>query len=389
MPLRIVMDARRIRDFGIGTYIRSLVHALGAIDRENQYTIVVSPEDSPTLTNLPPNVKTAVYLRGDADLADNVAFPFYLHGLQPDLVHIPLNRVPVLMPRPYVVTIHDLSNLLYDDSRSRMRMELRRWRFRRGLARAERVIAVSEATSHEVQKAMGVPAQRIRVIYNAPDPEFFTHGPVADARAGGPKSAEHERLRIMERYQVNYPYLLYAGSIRPHKNIPRLVEAFAVLRDELAAHPVFHDLRLIIIGDRISQYPQVRHTVIKSRVENTVRFLGFVPFDTLRCFYESAAVFVFPSRYEGFGLPPLEAMASGAPVVCSNASSLPEVVGDAAIMVNPERVFEIARGIREVLLDERLRSELVRKGRIQAARFSWERTAREVLEIYRDVARRR
>jgi glycosyltransferase involved in cell wall biosynthesis len=121
-------------------------------------------------------------------------------------------------------------------------------------------------------------------------------------------------------------------------------------------------------------------------VEHVVRFLGFVPFETLRCFYESAAGFVFPSRYEGFGLPPLEAMACGTPVVTSNVSSLPEVVGDAAILVNPENVFDIARGIREVLLDEPLRAELIRRGREQAARFSWERTARQVLEIYQEAA---
>jgi glycosyltransferase involved in cell wall biosynthesis len=122
-------------------------------------------------------------------------------------------------------------------------------------------------------------------------------------------------------------------------------------------------------------------------MEHAVRFLGFVPFDTLRCFYESAAAFVFPSRHEGFGLPPLEAMACGTPVVTSNVSSLPEVAGDAAMLVNPGNVFDIARGIREVLTDEPLRAELIRRGRAQAARFSWERSAREVLEIYQDVAR--
>ena len=158
-----------------------------------------------------------------------------------------------------------------------------------------------------------------------------------------------------------------------------------MVREQLAAHPVYKDLRLVIIGDTISQYPAVRQAVIKSRVESVVRFLGFVPFDTLRCFYESAAGFVFPSSYEGFGLPPLEAMACGTPVVTSNVSSLPEVVGDAAILVNPENVFDIARGISDMLLDEELRARMIRRGREQAARFSWNWTARQVLEIYKDV----
>jgi glycosyltransferase involved in cell wall biosynthesis len=254
-------------------------------------------------------------------------------------------------------------------------MHLRRYRFRRGLLRAKRVIAVSEATRRDVETHLGVPPASIRTVYNAPDPAFVAHG----------GADRQEQRRIMERYQIDYPFLLYAGNIRSHKNVPRLVEAFAVVRGQLAAHPVYKDLRLVIIGDVISQFPAVRQTVIKSRVEQVVRFLGFVPSETLRCFYESAAAFVFPSRYEGFGLPPLEAMACGTPVVTSNVSSLPEVAGDAAVLVNPENVFDIARGIKEALLDETLRAELIRRGYAQAARFSWEKAAREVLEIYHEA----
>jgi len=239
-----------------------------------------------------------------------------------------------------------------------------------------------------VVQTLGIPADRVRLVYSAPAPEFFQHGHTADARAAGPQTEEHERRRILERYQIHYPFLLYAGNIRPQKNIPRLVEAFAVVRNELANHPVYSDLRLIIIGDQIARNPAVRHALIHSRVENCARFLGFVPFDTLRIFYECAAAFVFPSLYEGFGLPPLEAMASGTAVVTSNISSLPEAVNDAAMLVNPENVFDIARGIREVLLDPELRARLVVKGREQAARFSWERTAREVIDVYEDLARK-
>jgi glycosyltransferase involved in cell wall biosynthesis len=375
MAAHIVIDARRIRDFGIGTYIRSLVQALAAIDRTNQYTLVSGPADLRVLEGLPENFRSAVYTRSDHSTFDHIAFPLFLKGLSPDLVHVPLNRVPLFMIKPYVVTIHDLANILFEQETSSLRMQLRRYRFRRGLTRANRVIAVSEATKRDVENRMGVPSSRITRVYNAPDPAFFNRAP-----GDGP-----ERRIILERYQINYPFLLYAGNIRRHKNIPRLVEAFAVVREQQAAHPVYKDLRLVIIGDTISQYPAVRQAVIKSRVEAVVRFLGFVPFETLRCFYESAVGFVFPSRYEGFGLPPLEAMACGTPVVTSNVSSLPEVVGDAAIQVNPENVFDIARGITDMLLDEELRARLIRRGREQAARFSWNWTARQVLEIYKDV----
>lgn len=376
MPAHIVIDARRVRDFGIGTYIRSLVQALGSIDQTNQYTLVSGPADVRAVEGLPENFRSAIYARSDHSNLDHIAFPVFLQGLSPDLVHIPLNRVPLLMIKPYVVTIHDLANIFFEQEASNLRMQLRRYRFRRGLTRANRVIAVSEATKRDVEAQMGVPSSRITRVYNAPDPAFFNRA----AEPGG-----QEQQLILERYQINYPFLLYAGNIRRHKNIPRLVEAFAVVREQLASHPAYKDLRLVIIGDTISQYPAVRHAVIKSRVENVVRFLGFVPFETLRCFYESAAGFVFPSRYEGFGLPPLEAMACGTPVVTSNVSSLPEVVGDAAIQVNPENVFDIARGISDMLLDEELRARLIRRGREQAARFSWNWTARQVLEIYKDV----
>jgi glycosyltransferase involved in cell wall biosynthesis len=374
--VHIALDSRRIRDFGIGTYIRSLVHALAEIDRVNRYTLIGATADLRTLAGLPKNFAIAEYSRSDSSALDHAAFPLFLHRLAPDLVHIPLNRVPLLMVRPYVVTVHDMSSLLFEQ-RSGLRMQLRRYRFRRGLARARRVIAVSDATRRDVQNLMGIPAGRIRRVYNAPD-TGFTHGP--------PHNRE-DRLRILERYQIHYPFLLYAGNVRKHKNVPRLVEAFAVLRAQLADHPHYRDLRLVIIGNTISQHPGVRQAVIKSRIEHLVRFLGYVPFDTLRCFYETAAAFVFPSRYEGFGLPPLEAMACGAPVVASNVSSLPEVVGDAAVLVNPENVFDIARGIKEALLDEALRAELIRRGHAQAARFSWERTAKAVLEIYQEAVR--
>ncbi len=254
-------------------------------------------------------------------------------------------------------------------------------------ASARRIIAVSSATQRDVVNLVPDVETRIRLIYSAPDPQFLERRLPSDARAAGPDAAARERARILERYQIRYPFLLYAGSIRPQKNIPRLIEAFAVARDLLKEHERYKDLRLIVIGDEISRHPDVRRAVIQSRVESCVRFLGFIPFDTLRIFHELAVAFVFPSLYEGFGLGPLEAMASGTPVIASAVSSLPEVVGGAAMLVNPENVFDIARGITEVLTNEELRRGLISKGRKQAASFSWDRTAKEVLEVYEEAGR--
>jgi glycosyltransferase involved in cell wall biosynthesis len=383
--VKIAIDVRRIRDFGVGTYIRNLLNALAVEDTENQYFLVAHPDDASQLAHLPSTFQPVFYRRNDADRLEHLLLPIFLRRLKLDLVHFPVNRVPLTIRQRYVVTVHDMSALLFSDLSGAWRT-LRRLRIRHGLLRASKVMAVSAATSRDVRNLLDIPEDRIQIVYNAPAPEFFDRQrPSIIARAAGPDAAQSERRRILERYQIHYPFLLYAGNIRPQKNIPRLVEAFAVARTELEDHPLYKDLRLIIIGDEISKYPAVRRAVMQSRVEHAVRFLGFVPFDTLRIFYELASAFVFPSLHEGFGLAPLEAMASGTPVIASEISAVPEAVGDAAMLVNPENVFDIARGIREVLLDDALRSQLIERGLRHAATFSWERTAREVTRIYREV----
>jgi glycosyltransferase involved in cell wall biosynthesis len=164
-----------------------------------------------------------------------------------------------------------------------------------------------------------------------------------------------------------------------------MIEAFSALKTELERDGLYPDLKLIIIGDDLSGNPDLRRTVVRSGVQNDVRFLGFIPIEVLRIFYDSAKIFVFPSLYEGFGLPPLEAMAHGTPVVTSNVSSLPEVVGNAAVLVNPENVFEIMRALHRVLVDKALRDRMKERGYLQATRFSWEISVRRVRAVYREV----
>ena len=172
-----------------------------------------------------------------------------------------------------------------------------------------------------------------------------------------------------------------SGNIKPHKNLERLIDAFDLVR-----RGGFERLKLLIIGDQISKYPRLRRAVDKHKLHKHVRFLGFVPDDTLAALYRLATVFVFPSLYEGFGLPPLEAMASGTPVVTSNRSSLPEVVGDAAVLVDPYSAASIAEGIQRVLGDATLRRPLSARGLARAREFSWEASVRRIHEVYMDVA---
>jgi glycosyltransferase involved in cell wall biosynthesis len=375
MPRHIVIDVRRLGDFGIGTYIRNLVQALARHDKESRYTLVTLPQHTEELAGLASTFRTAEYPRQDTDVLQNAAFPFFLRRLNADLVHIPLNSVPYWMQRPYVVTIHDMSSLLYP-ARGDVRGAMHQERYRRGAARADRIIAVSHSTRRDIESFMRIPTERIRTIYSAPDPSFALNPPDTN-----------QDQQILQRYSIQPPFILYAGTIRPQKNVPRLVEAFAVIRSELENHPLFSQLKLVIIGDELSRYPVVRRAVVATRVEPFVRFLGFVPIEILKVFYRAATLFAFPSLHEGFGLAPLEAMACGTPVVASNLPSLVEAVGDAAELVSPDNVFDIARGIRDVLLDANRREALAIAGLAQSRRFHWDHTAQQVLDIYREIKR--
>jgi glycosyltransferase involved in cell wall biosynthesis len=189
--------------------------------------------------------------------------------------------------------------------------------------------------------------------------------------------------QIRQRYQLDHPFLLYVGNIKPHKNLERLIDAFGRARAG-----GLDDLRLMIIGDEISRYPPLRQAVHRHRLDKYVRFLGFQPYDTLSAFYRLARAFAFPSLYEGFGLPPLEAMACGTPVVTSNVSSLPEVAGGAALLVDPYDTEAIANGITRAVSDEPLRAELIARGLARARDFSWEQSVAAVHRIYMEVLER-
>ena len=364
-------------EFGIGTYLRNVVRTLAQLDRDSEYCLIGSPAKVAECGPLPPNFKTVPLASADNSLKGYLEFRSIIRKLDCDVAHVPhLYWAPRGLRCPYVLTVHDLLEHMYGSRNlSALRRSLHFYLTRRVLRGAARVIAVSQFTKNEIHKLLAVPDDHIEVVYNAID-ERFLHGHASQA----------DRELIAQRYQVNYPFLLYAGAIRPHKNVVRIIEAFSALKSELAKEGQYADLKLIIIGDDLSSHPRLRRTVVSGGVQNDVRFLGFVPIEVLRIFYDEAKVFVFPSLYEGFGLPPLEAMAHGTPVVTSNTSSLPEVVGNAALLVNPENVFEIQRALQRALMDSELRQKMKQRGYEQAQRFSWMSSVSRILEIYREVA---
>ena len=375
--MKVAIDIRRMTEFGIGTYIRNVVRTLARLDRDSKYFLVGETSKVAECGPLPANFHSVPLVLGDNTVKGAMDFRAIVRRLDVDVVHVPhLYWMPRGLRCPYVLTVHDLLDHLYGShGESPLRRSLHFYLTRHVLRGAARIMAVSQFTKNEIHKLLAVPDERIEVVYNAID-ERFLHG----------HASQSDRELIAQRYQVNYPFILYAGAIRPHKNVVRIIEAFSSLKNELAKEDLFSDLKLIIIGDDLSSHPRLRRTVVRSGVQNDVRFLGFVPIEVLRIFYDVAKVFVFPSLYEGFGLPPLEAMAHGTPVVTSNTSSLPEVVGNAALIVNPENVFEIRRALQRALLEPELRESMKLRGYEQAKHFSWTESVARILEIYREVA---
>jgi len=368
--VRIAIDARKLHDFGIGTYIRNLLKYLASFDHDSEYVIVCRPADAEHVRRMAPNFTAVAEKAKPYSLREQIALPARLLSARVDLFHAPHYVLPPLVPCRSIVTIHDCIHLMFPQYLpNRLAYVYARASLAAAAARAIRILTVSETSKSDILRYCNVPADRIIVIPNAID----------DRLATAPLAEDIQRVR--ERYQLDGPFALYVGNIKPHKNLERLIEAFHLVRRE-----GFEGLKLLIIGDQISKFPRLRRAVDRYKLHKHVRFLGFVGDDTLSALYRLATVFVFPSLYEGFGLPPLEAMASGTPVVTSNVSSLPEVVGDAAVLIDPYSAKSIADGIQRVLVDPDLRATLRMRGLERARSFSWEASVRRTLDVYREVA---
>ena len=370
ISVRITIDARKLHDFGIGTYVRNLLRQLARLDHETEYVLLCQRGDTDLPRQLGENFRAITERSGQYSVAEQLSIPINVGRTAPHVFHTPHYVLPVLTPCRSIVTIHDCIHLLFPEYlRNRMAHVYARAMLWTAVHRASRVLTVSEASKKDILRFFHVPEQRVTVIHNAIDERFYNDPP------------EEEIVRVRERYQLHDRFLMYAGNVKPHKNLERLIDAFVVLRQS-----GFNDLKLLITGSEISRYATLRRAVHRYNLHKHVRFLGFQSETTLAALYRLADVFVFPSLYEGFGLPPLEAMASGTPVVVSNVSSLPEVVGDAGIQVNPYDADAIADGIRQVLTNSTLREELTARGLARARAFSWQESITRVRQIYQEVA---
>jgi glycosyltransferase involved in cell wall biosynthesis len=367
--VRIAIDVRKLHDFGIGTYIRNLLHYVALSPDGHEYVVICRPQDQAALRQMAPHIVPVADASRPYSVAEQFTIPARLLQHHADIFHAPHYVLPPLVPCRSLVTIHDCIHLMFPQYLpNRLAYAYAKASLWAAARRAERVLTVSETSKADIVRYCGVPAERVVVIYNAIDERFLDAPP--------PETVQATR----DRYQLDGPYVLYVGNIKPHKNLERLIEAFHLVRQR-----GFERVKLMIIGDQISKYPRLRRAVDRHKLHKHVRFLGFVPYDTLASLYRLATVFAFPSLYEGFGLPPLEAMASGTPVVAANTSSLPEVLGNAAELVDPYSIESIAGGLATVLGDPGRREELRRLGLERARAFSWAASVQRVRELYHEV----
>jgi glycosyltransferase involved in cell wall biosynthesis len=359
--MKIAIDARKWRDYGIGTYVRNVVRHLALLDRETTYFLFCNEADESTLRDLAENFVPVVERAPGYSVGEHVSIPRKLRQLGADLYHSPHYVLPLLCSKPAVVTIHDCIHLLFPEYLPNRFAKRYAWfMMRNAVRRSELILTVSEASRRDILSFYPeADPERLHVVPNAID----------EAILEDPGEAETERVR--ERYQIRGRFVLYAGNIKPHKNLARLITAFGLLKQR-GGH---EDVKLLIIGDEVNRYGSLRRSVEAVGVRQDVRFFGFVPDHTLGALYRLASVFAFPSLYEGFGLPPLEAMACGTPVVTTTGGSLPEVAGDAATLIDPGDEDALAAAIAKLATDPAARQDAAARGLARAATFTWKRCA--------------
>ncbi len=371
--MRIAIDAHSVGT-GLGgneSYATNLVEALAEIDRKNQYTIYVTKREAvERFKNRWPNFTVKSTLPHTPLIRIPITLTSELRRNRVDVLHVQFTSPPVA-PCPVVVSIHDLSfEHLPLTFKRRSRMQLR-MTVRRSARQAAHVLTLSEYVREDVIATYGIDAEKVTVVPLAAPGHFV---PVRDAK---------ELQRVRQKYGIDENYILSVGAIQPRKNLPRLLEAYSLLRGE---QPEVNLPQLVLVGKCAWLYDETLKKISELGLDNLVRLTGYVPEADLPALYSGSLCFIYPSYFEGFGLPPLEAMKCGAPVVVGNRTSLPEVVGDAAVLVDPFEVSEIAAGIAGVISDPHLRTSLIEKGLERARIFDWRITARKTLAVYEKAA---
>ncbi|MEZ4868703.1 MAG: glycosyltransferase family 1 protein [Caldilineaceae bacterium] len=367
LAMRIGIDARLIyhQPAGISRYTWHLLRALAQLDQQDEFIVFQHRKHRPPLIEQSNFRRSTLYTPVHHRL-EQMLLPLELAWHALDLIHSTDFISPLYSPIPAVITVHDLAflhwpNFLTKDSAAYYSQ------IDRAVRHARHIIVPSESTKQDLIGILGVPDKKISVIYEATNP-IFAPMPLAEAKAA-----------VQSKFKIAVPYILFVSTIEPRKNVNGLLQAFRHLLDKYNVD----DTALVLAGSRGWLYEETMTLVQRLHLEEQTYFVGRVTDEELQELYVGARCHVHPAHYEGFGLPPLEAMACGTPTIVSNVSSLPEVVGDAALLVDPQDPEELAVAMHRLLQDDVLHAELREKGLKRAQCFSWEMAARSTLEVYR------
>lgn len=378
--MRIGIDARlAFYRWGMGNYVYNLLKSLAGLDRENEYVLYLHRKDRKGEVPCPVKSIKRVVVPSNYVLREQLALPLAAARDGVDLLHCPANTAPILLPSRVrlVLTLHDVMFLLpYEiiprspSLYQRLGRLYRSWVVPLVARRARSIITVSRYSRKDILRLLRIPADRVTVTYEAADEAYRPlNGDMLPA--------------VKERYGIDGDFILCLGGIDPRKNTASLIEVFHNLRTEA---DIKH--KLVVVGLGWGKEPAFRDVVAKWGLEREVIFTRYVPQEDLLALYNAADVFVYPSLYEGFGLPVLEAMSCGTPVVTSRVSAVPEIAGEAALLVDPRDQRDMEGAILRAIRDAELRQTLKEKGLRRAKRFSWERAARETLRVYGQVFER-
>lgn len=357
---------------GIGNYMHNLLKALAKVDTTNSYKIFTAAQGEIQDCFAGNQLPIAVKLPGKGSWArilwEQTMLPHQMDAHQIDLMHFADYALPVLYKtRPWIISVHDLAYRIYPETFSRGKLWTKLALVKPSLHKAAKIITGSENTKQDIMKFYGIPPEQIAVTTYGVDLERFNPLSVSQVQTG------------LERYGLEPGYILFIGTLEPRKNIISVIRAYHHLRSNGCQQ------KLVIGGGNGWLYSDIFKQVEELKLVEDIIFTGYLPDADLPLLYNGAGVFVYPSLYEGFGLPPLEAMACGTPVVTSNVSSLPEVVGTAGLMVPPLDAMAIAEAIGRVLTDHQFADQLSIQGIQRAQDFSWEKTALQTLAVYQEV----
>lgn len=360
---KIVIDARELRATGTGTYLVHLLDNLQKLDHSNSYTVLLKPKDIEGWTPTNQKFHKLECPYKEFSWTEQIDMLRQIKKLEPDLVHFAMTQQPVLYRGKVVTTMHDLTTARFrNPGKNWLVFTVKRWIYRlvaRYVAhKSKAVIAPTEYVKDDIARYANLNSRKIIVTYEAADK-------IKDASEPPTEFPEGD-------------FIFYVGRSLPHKNLKRLMEAFQLLQ---AKHP---KLNLVMVGKR-DRNSLALQALAKLRGINNIHFTGRVPNSNLKWMYENARAYVFPSLSEGFGLPGLEAMVHGCPLVSSNATCLPEVYGEAAEYFDPLSVEDMAKAIEKVISSDSLRKSLITKGKHQANKYSWAKMAEQTLEIYKEV----